>query len=424
MIALIIENNDAWKSAESWVIILVVLAICVIVAFNWGKIQGLWSKKNAKKTTRSPRNENNLLQSIPAPPLPLPILEVESRPLDVFPFSVWWEALIEKVVHVILVGGTNAGKTYTCKKILDGRINAGHKIVILDPHARKNRDKWGEHAERCIGFGRNFTEIEAFLKVLLQEMSIRYDTEAQSSKLTVVIEETPAISAKCPSWKAFISEMAFEARKIDINLIVIAQSDRVESLGIQGKGDLRDSLSFLRLGAKALQNCPQVVLLQRGGSFQSQELQNGAERAIDLERLNDLIDLPWQAPDFWVPDSIPETAPIMLAGSAIVYGVRTPDELRNGQAREWAVPVIVVPDAVASLGADYSALYSLLQRGGTMTNKQLVEAVYNVTEPTATQCMQIGKMKKKIQLTLDERSDSEEFSSENRSTFRRVAAVG
>jgi hypothetical protein len=48
----------------------------------------------------------------------------------------------------------------------------------------------------------------------------------------------------------------FEGAKAGIKTWVLTQSAQVRPLGLEGKGDLRDSLLFLYLGPFALERCP------------------------------------------------------------------------------------------------------------------------------------------------------------------------
>ena len=424
--------NTQWKSGESWMYVGLTLSGCIIVFWAWNA----WNSKKPKPAAR--RRGKNVRQPDRVDLAPSPQWELKSenqhpyggaiaskdqpkvadvidtaefevaedKKAGVFLLEDWWIPLIYQITHLFIVGGTNAGKTFTCKAILDGRIAAGHTIVIIDPHARKNRDKWGKWAEHCVGFGRNFTEIQSMLLALLQEMAERYDMDTNPVPVTVVIDETPAIVAKCPAWRSFITEWAFEARKTDLHLVVLTQSDRVESLGIQGKGDVRDSLSFLRLGAKVQH--ADISMMRRGGSFQSQEIENNAEKAIELEDISNIPAVEWNADSFWLPAQMPEVPSIPVPGIPSIMGVRSVAQLRGGETGVWAVaePSSLIPAAIAALGQEYVQLYTLIHSSEKVSIKRLAAAVFPL-ELEKKAAPRIVKMKRDITKALTDASDEQ-----------------
>jgi hypothetical protein len=164
---------------------------------------------------------------------------------------------LQRAIHLMIVGPTNAGKSTAAMAVLYGRYRAGEKIIILDPHA--DPDTWGGLS--VVGAGRDYEAIDEAMEHLLVEMSDRYQRKANRDTdypaITVFIDEWPSIQLHCKKTAArFMPEMAQEARKVNIRLVILTQSDQVESLGIQGKGDVRENFTMLLLGTKAITAAP------------------------------------------------------------------------------------------------------------------------------------------------------------------------
>jgi hypothetical protein len=166
-------------------------------------------------------------------------------------------AHLQRAIHLMIVGPTNAGKSTAAMAVLYGRYRANEKIIILDPHA--DPDTWG--GLFVVGAGRDYQAIDEAMDHLLAEMSDRYQRKANRDieypAITVFIDEWPSIQLHCKKTAArFMPEMAQEARKVNIRLVILTQSDQVESLGIQGKGDVRENFTMLLLGTKAITAAP------------------------------------------------------------------------------------------------------------------------------------------------------------------------
>ena len=178
----------------------------------------------------------------------------ESNPHAVLPIAQVLQQL-HGSTHVLIVGPTNAGKTTAARALLLQRIQAGEHVVLIDPHA--TADTWG--GLEATGAGRDYAAITLLLEQLLAELSERYTKQSthpawQSQPLTIVIDEWPSIQHHCGKLAgSFLTQLAQEGRKAAMRLVMLAQSDRVESLGIHGKGDVRTNFATLLLGSKALE---------------------------------------------------------------------------------------------------------------------------------------------------------------------------
>ncbi|MBA3470779.1 MAG: ATP-binding protein [Herpetosiphonaceae bacterium] len=175
-----------------------------------------------------------------------------------------WHKL-QTAIHLMIVGPTNAGKSTMARAVLWGRVEQGDQVLILDPHAAP--DEWS--GVPAVGTGRDYPAIEQAMLALLTEMTDRYQQRAErpgyvAQALTIFIDEWPSIQTHCKATAAtFMAALAQEGRKVAMRLVILTQSNRVESLGIAGKGDIRDNFTTLLLAEKALELCPASGSLDR-----------------------------------------------------------------------------------------------------------------------------------------------------------------
>ncbi len=167
--------------------------------------------------------------------------------------------ILDESIHLLLVGETNAGKTIAAKAILSYRQN--ELIYVLDPHATPT--SW--NGIRAIGLGRNYIEIRQMMQYLLTELDNRYKLlstgKATTFKpITIVCDEMPSIAHNCGKLsQQFFGTLTREARKVNMRLIVLTQSTRVKTLGIEREGDILENLTWIYLGNKTAKYIPSNI---------------------------------------------------------------------------------------------------------------------------------------------------------------------
>lgn len=169
--------------------------------------------------------------------------------------------------HLMIMGETGSGKT-TLAEWLAAKVSRGNTYGIT-PHQSPEdfptcRAVWGA--------GRNFTNgktepvlsweeclrtptasVSQVLAALYLEMDRRAqarasgDTSYEQDPIDLYIDEVPACAANVPNWKQVIPALVMEARKFKIRLIFLTQGTLVEMLGLEGRSQIRDTISLIRL---------------------------------------------------------------------------------------------------------------------------------------------------------------------------------
>ena len=156
--------------------------------------------------------------------------------------------ILDSAQRVLIIGASDSGKTNLLQWVVSRRTGA---IIVIDPHSSPN--KWPKSA-RVVGAGSNHPEIETTLDNLIGVMVQRYKEisaglvrEGEHPKLTIIIDEWMSIAYQCQNAQDVMVRLLTESRKAAMSVIIGSHSERVKSLGLDGKGDLRDGFLFVRL---------------------------------------------------------------------------------------------------------------------------------------------------------------------------------
>jgi len=168
-------------------------------------------------------------------------------------------ATITRRPHLFVLGDTGSGKTSLVQWLIKTHYPQSSEVLVLDPHDKKGQ--WGDFP--TIGRGRNFDAVELALGKMVEEMDRRYGTGSYDHPPKIlIIEEIPAIAANCKTAMGSIACLTLEARKVGIFLILLSQGWEVDSLGIKGKGSIRQSFLFISLGEFAIKKAKELGLSQ------------------------------------------------------------------------------------------------------------------------------------------------------------------
>lgn len=155
--------------------------------------------------------------------------------------------ILDSAQRVLVIGASGAGKTNLLQWVVSRRAEG---VLVIDPHAAPG--KWA--GAKVIGIGSNFPEIEAALDNLIELMVRRYQEigqglvrEGEHPRLTIIIDEWMSIAYQCRNAHDVLVRLLTESRKAAFSVIIGSHSERVKSLGLDGKGDLKDGFLFIRL---------------------------------------------------------------------------------------------------------------------------------------------------------------------------------
>jgi hypothetical protein len=176
-----------------------------------------------------------------------------------------WLGWIDKRPHALLAAETGGGKSTTAKAILAPRIAAGEDIFIIDPHS----SEW--FSMPSVGGGENWTEVcGAINAVVLEyrqrlEMRDRHNRETGEElpvnhfkRLTVLLDEANnacvaldnAPRSKVSVWQSFTQVLGSGARKVNISIVLLAQSANVEDIGLSGS--MRQNFTRITLDDRSI----------------------------------------------------------------------------------------------------------------------------------------------------------------------------
>lgn len=268
----------------------------------------------------------------------------------------WFTTLVDKAVHILIIGETGSGKSVAAKAILTARAKRGEDIIILDPHARPNT--W--NGLNAVGRGRDYQAIEQMICTLQAELDRRYkeyaaDDNYNPKRLNIFVDEVPSIASYCESWQEFFTVISCEARKVNMSLICLSQSRLVDMLGIKGRSDIRENFSELSLGDKAVK----LVKDLAGRKYPAALEVDGKVMAVDTTGLIELGSAELNDGVLWVPPvSLTQQKPAQRLTEASITLAPLSDE-EQVKINDW------VDDGVSRRGIARK-LYAL--RGGTNTN--------------------------------------------------------
>jgi hypothetical protein len=135
--------------------------------------------------------------------------------------------------RLIVVGGSDSGKSTIAKHIIAGRAEAS-QIIPIDPHAPSKVLGYD-----VIGAGRDWDAIGCALESLELLMHERYGDVAagfmgyfQHSRISVLIDEWYAIVQRVDRAGAILATLLTESRKVNIHLTLLTNSTTLEGLGL------------------------------------------------------------------------------------------------------------------------------------------------------------------------------------------------
>lgn len=151
------------------------------------------------------------------------------------PKLIWYPA-------VLVYGVPGSGKTFFSEQEVGRRLAAGHRVVVLDPHAAYGAWQGCE----VIGGGMNYAAIDAKLAWFSEEVAKRYKVVQSQPKpkfepLTFVCDEFTRWGSKCPNSTDFFEQLVTDIRKVEMFGLIISHTRTLAGLAnAKGFASLRD----------------------------------------------------------------------------------------------------------------------------------------------------------------------------------------
>jgi hypothetical protein len=160
--------------------------------------------------------------------------------------------ILDKAQRVLIKAASDGGKTTLLRHIADRRQGS---VLVLD--SQSSPGKWPDKC-KVIGTGSDHAAISVALDNLIEMMVKRYREigeglvrEGEHPRLTIIIDEWMAIVDQCQNATDVIRRLLTESRKAAFSVFIGSHSERVRSLGLDGRGDLRDGFLIVRIDNEA-----------------------------------------------------------------------------------------------------------------------------------------------------------------------------
>ena len=143
---------------------------------------------------------------------------------------------------VLVYGAPGSGKTFFSEQEVSKRIEAGHRVIVLDPHAAYGAWQGCE----VIGGGMDYAAIDAKLAWFSEEVAKRYKTvqsqpNPKFEPLTFVCDEFTRWGGKCPNSTDFFEQLVTDIRKVEMFGLIISHTRTLAGLAnAKGFASLRD----------------------------------------------------------------------------------------------------------------------------------------------------------------------------------------
>ncbi|MEG4293056.1 type IV secretory system conjugative DNA transfer family protein, partial [Microcoleus sp. D2B6] len=143
---------------------------------------------------------------------------------------------------VLIYGAPGSGKTHFAEQEVGKRLAAGHRVVVLDPHAAYGA--W----LRCevYGGGMDYAAIDAKLAWFAEEVAKRYKVvqsqpNPKFQPLTFVCDEFTRWGNKCANSTDFFEQLVTDIRKVEMFGLIISHTRTLAGLAnAKGFASLRD----------------------------------------------------------------------------------------------------------------------------------------------------------------------------------------
>lgn len=165
------------------------------------------------------------------PPAVAAQLQAEPEPAPL-PQSAWWHEVLE-AQFLLICGPQGSGKTSLAQAILQARLQLGHTVTALDPHARYGQYPAGV---TVAGAGKDYKAIDRAIADFTGDIERYYQAIAHAptetpAPHTLVLEELTQWAAKTKSAPELIAVGCSDIRKAGKFLMAISHGRTLATLG-------------------------------------------------------------------------------------------------------------------------------------------------------------------------------------------------
>ncbi len=204
----------------------ILLIVLFMVGYHYLARRGLWHRPG------NPDSPDPELEATAQRP-------VQRKPASqaVLPVQRWLPLLFERAAHIVILGSSGSGKTRTARGLVRYIIEQRReRVVILDPKA--NRDTWmGLPAlVRPADINQAMHAILNEFQRRLEQNPTLTEKEAEETfeRIWIIVDEVSFVRDNCKVWPTFLRRISSMARSLQLHLIIVNQSERVEELGLRG----------------------------------------------------------------------------------------------------------------------------------------------------------------------------------------------
>jgi len=173
-----------------------------------------------------------------------PSMVLSAAPAGALPIGSVAAALniyVDPQPHALIIGPTGSGKTTFTRALLARRSG---RVAVLTP--KPDPSDWPGVPIVTIDDDGRFSELtRAFVQLdreVRQRLVATKRGQLPGDMLTIVCDDWPVLASECGRPASDLFKMVGRlGRSLGVRLVVLSQSERVKSLGLEGEGDAKDN---------------------------------------------------------------------------------------------------------------------------------------------------------------------------------------
>lgn len=256
--------------------------------------------------------------------------------------------------HLAVVGPTRAGKTTLVQAALGNRPG---QVVIATPKP-VSKDPWGGAGAVRLGEERGdvtYAPLADAVDQVYREMLRRNREDAAAEQLTLVLDDYSTLVAERPEVRPQVLRLWTMAASAGVRVVIIDTEESVKAWGIEGRGDARSNLIFVRV------NPDRSAEIYRWGETHA---------PIDTAQVKQLADHAQLAGRVWPGLSVWSS---VRPSVAVETANMPPATQTDGRTAEHQAKIALLTELRSRMSRDAARAY-LVPRGITFENKDWTEA--------------------------------------------------